>query len=220
MENDRDEPRYAIEANLPGQTEVWSDLPPRQTLAVVLGKPALVRGWLPLGRVTLATGYPLGLVRAWSHVAPDMRCLVYPRPEQTPPPLPWAAGGMGNGAVGGEGAEDFLGLRPYRPPDSPRRIAWKSLAADGSLLTKQFAGSDSQVIWLDWRGLPGDLDTEARLSRLTAWLVQARAAGLPCGLTLPGFDAPPLSDDAHFRACLQALALFGQPSQALGEGQT
>lgn len=209
LENERDEPRYAIEANLPGGPDIWNDLPPRQTVQTILGKPATQRGWLPLGRVTVATGYPLGLARAWSHVEPELRCLVFPRPEENPPPLPWATGGAGQGSQSGEGSEDFLGLRPYHPPDSPRRIAWKSLAPDGGMLTKQFAGSDGRVLWLDWRALPETLDTEARLSRLTAWLVQARAGGMACGLSLPGFDAPPLADDSHFQRCLEALALWG-----------
>src|SRR5918995_1052301 len=53
---------------------------------LVLAGPAPRRGWLPLGRVMLETRFPLGLFRAWSHVEPDARCLVYPRPERSPLP--------------------------------------------------------------------------------------------------------------------------------------
>ena len=53
----------------------------------------------------------------------------------------------------------------------------------------------------------GSLDTEARLSRLCAWLLQADKLGLSYGLRLPGLQIKPSSGEAHKRQCLEALAL-------------
>jgi uncharacterized protein (DUF58 family) len=168
------------------------------------------RGWLRLGRVTIETRFPLGLIRAWSYVEPELRCLVYPAPEADPPPLPaGAAGGWGSFA-GSRGSEDFSGLRSYQPADSPRHVAWKQVARDAPPLTKQFAGGTSAESWLDWAALPASLGTEARLSRLTAWVLAADLAGARFGLRLPGRELPCASGARHVRACLEALALHGE----------
>ena len=76
------------------------------------------------------------------------------------------------------------------------------------MLTKQFSGEAAQEIWLDWEGLPG-MDTEARLSQLTRWVLDADRDGLSYGLRLPGLQHPPASGLEHKHRCLQALALFG-----------
>lgn len=207
--NDRHQPRLALKASLKDGSSAMADLAPGENASLSLARPASRRGWLPLGRVTLETAYPLGLIRAWSYVEPDMHCLIYPCPESNPPAFPLAGAAGVSGARSGEGSEDFVGLRSYRPTDSPSRVAWKSLAGGGGLQVKQFAGGEECVPWLDWQTLPSGLDQEARLSRLTAWLMQARSVNLPCGLSLPGFSRPPSAEEAHYQDCLCALALFG-----------
>ena len=174
----------------------------------VLAVPARRRGWLPLGRVMLETRFPLGLFRAWSYIEPDSRCLVYPRPEPgaLPPPAPSAqAGGARSHA---QGSDDFSGLRSYQPSDSPRHVAWKSVARGDSMLTKQFAGDAVAELWLDLRDLPASLGLEERLSRLAGWVLAAERAGAHYGLRLPGGELEPGRGEAHRAACLQALALF------------
>ena len=104
------------------------DLPAASAREAVLAVPAPHRGWLPLGRVVLETRYPLGLFRAWSHVEPDVRCLVYPRPERAPLPAPAAADEAGAQRAHAMGSDDFAGLRGYQLQDSPRHVAWKAVA--------------------------------------------------------------------------------------------
>ena len=60
---------------------------------------------------------------------------------------------------------------------------------------------------LDYAALPASLAPEARLARLARWVLEAEAAGLRYGLTLPGAQLPPGEGEAHRRACLDALAL-------------
>ncbi len=200
--------RFAIAITRDRKDAVYSDVPARQTVNAVVAAPAARRGVLPLGRLTLFTHYPLGLCYAWAYVEPDVRCLVYPRPEAERVPLPLPASDAGTGIEHGSGGDDFFGLRSYHPGDSPGHIAWKAAARGQGLLTKQFSGRADAQLWLDWHSLPLTLDIEARLSRLARWVIDAHAAGLSCGLRLPALTLPPAPGDAHRERCLEALALF------------
>ena len=186
-----------------------------------LAVPAGRRGWLPLGRVMLETRFPVGLFRAWSYVRPDCRCLVYPRPEPgaLPPPAPSAQ--AGGARAHAQGSDDFSGLRAYLPSDSPRHVAWKSVARSDTqhargddFLTKQFAGEATAELWLDDATLPPALGLEARLSRLAGWVLAAERGGAHYGLRLPGREVAPGRGDVHRAACLEALALHEAPAEA------
>ena len=60
---------------------------------------------------------------------------------------------------------------------------------------------------LHWRQT-ADLgaDTEARLSRLCAWVLQADRIGARYGLRLPGREIAPDEGPNHRQRCLEALA--------------
>ena len=168
------------------------------------------RGWHMPGRFSVHSEFPMGLFRCWSVMELDWGVLVYPAPAADALPLPAPEPNDEDGpAMHAEGA-DFAGLRGYQPGDPPRRIAWKSVARGGlDLITKQFASGGTRGLWLDWRLTP-EQDTEARLSRLTRWALDAHAAGLAFGLRLPGREIPAQAGEAHLRICLEALARFGQ----------
>lgn len=168
------------------------------------------RGWLQLPRLTLETRHPLGLIRAWSLFQPDQCCLVYPAPEADAPPLSFGDDESVGDRGRGKGRDDFAGLRHHQPADSPRHVAWKAVARGGPWRTKEFDGAGTRSVWLDWNRLPALMGTEARLSRLTRWLIDADEAGLEFGLRLPGNEFPPARGQAHRHTCLAALALFGQ----------
>ncbi len=195
------------------------DVAPSDTAQAVLAVPAERRGWLPLGRVMLETRFPLGLFRAWSYVQPDSRCLVYPRPEAAalPPHAPSAQ--AGGARAHAQGSDDFSGLRAYQPSDSPRHVAWKSVARSDTqhalgddMLTKQFAGDAVAELWLDLADLPAALGLERRLSRLAGWVLAAERGGAHYGLRLPGSELAPGRGEQHRAACLEALALFEAPA--------
>ena len=61
---------------------------------------------------------------------------------------------------------------------------------------------------LAWSGLPPALPVEARLSRLTAWVLAAERAACPFALTLPGTNLPARQGREHRRAALTVLALY------------
>ncbi len=200
--------RYAVGVMLEKQHPQFVDVPAGDTVTATLTQHAPQRGIIQPGRFTLFTRFPLGLFRAWSKLDLDMTCIVYPQPDTAR--LPQLAGIQGNGdrAIAAEGRDDFRGMRPYHPGDSLRHVAWKAMAQGRGMLTKQFSGQARPELCLDWDDLTG-MDTEARLSRLCRWVLDAQSAGLSYGLRIPGSTLAPDNGEAHQRACLEALALFG-----------
>jgi uncharacterized protein (DUF58 family) len=185
------------------------DVPANGIAEVVLPVPAASRGWLPVGRVMLETRFPLGIFRAWSYVEPNLRCLVYPKPERSALPAPTAEAARGAMRSPMPGNDDYSGLRTYQLSDSPRHVAWKAVARSEDMLTKQFTGEAAAELWLDWNRLPPAMGVETRLSRLAGWVLAAERAGVNYALRLPGGELPPGRGEVHRAACLQALALYG-----------
>lgn len=212
LRNRRTEPRLALALRAGDGPLVMADVAADGESEVALPVPAACRGWLDLPRVRLESRYPLGFFVAWSYPRPALRCLVYPQPLPCPlpPAQPVAAMGEQGGAAG---REDFAGLRPRQPADSPRHVAWKAAARLGDaqpLPVKEFAGGAREELWLDWESLP-EGDDETSLSWLAGWVLAADAIGLPYGLRLPGREWPPASGAAHRGRCLETLALWGLP---------
>ena len=204
--------RHGIRLWVADAQSVSVDLPVGETVEAILTLPTQKRGWRVLPRFGIDTTWPTGLVRAWAYAAPDMRCLVYPRPANDAPDLPWSAGDIGQRPHESRGSDDFAGLRDHQPADPPRHVAWKTAARLGEtspLLTKQFDGGASDRIVLHWDDTAGH-DTEQRLAILTRWALDADAAGYAWGLSLPGTHLPPANGDAHLHAALTALALYEQ----------
>lgn len=208
LDNPSSLPRFAIGLDRGASPVAYCDIAAGLSAGLEFSVPATQRGLLHPGSFRLFSTFPLGLFRVWSHLSLGMSCLVYPRPAADTTPLPVAPSETQQGLLKGEGQEDFNGLRSYRPGDGLRHVAWKAVAQERGMLTKQFSGEAQQEIWLDWDDLPG-METEARLSRLTRWLLDADRAGLSYGLKLPDQLYPPAHGQEQMRRCLQALALFG-----------
>jgi uncharacterized protein (DUF58 family) len=186
----------------------YVNVPPRQHAQLSLRAPTEKRGWLKSPRFHLFTEYPLGLLHAWTYVYLDTKCLVYPRPEMNAPGLPLSGRKTGGAAKQEIGNDDFASLRNFRAGDSPKHIAWKAVAQEKGLLTKQFSGESGGEVWLDFSALEG-LDTEARLSRLTRWVLDADKAQLHYGLRLPNKNTGLAHGAEHRARCLETLALYG-----------
>lgn len=172
-----------------------------------LQMPAPRRGLLTLDHFEIVTRHPFGLFRAWSHLHMNLTCVVYPKPSPrglTPPPVETDTGGAQDSL---RGDEEFAGMRPFQPGDSPRRIAWKAYAREQGLQVKMYAGTAVTSHIFDWDALTG-LGTEARLSQLCRWIEDAYAEGRAFALKLPNQDIPANIGPAHRQRCLTALALF------------
>jgi uncharacterized protein (DUF58 family) len=207
LANDAHHDRYEIEVATRDSQAEPLDLPQKTTRLLTLSQRATRRGWCRLGRLRILTRHPGRLFRAWSPVALDGVCLVYPQPAPPGRPLPRQAAHDGDGCAAGRADTDFAGLKPAQPGDSPRRIAWKAYARNDELLLKEFSGAEHEPAVLDWDMLP-ELDTEDRLSQLTRWCLDALADGRPFGLILPGMAIPLGGGARQLERCLKALALF------------
>jgi uncharacterized protein (DUF58 family) len=205
--------RFAVILSARG-ARIMADVPAGEARTVSLAVPATARGRVPLGRVTLSSTYPLGLWKAWAYVHFPLAGIAFPSPEPSAPPLPHGAGGADSVAKGKGEDADLAGLRDYQRGDPPQRVAWKAVARGAGWYSKAFEGSGGGPVMLDWRALPADLDVEARLSRLSAWVLAAERTARPFALSLPGFALPPSQGREHRRLALTALALFPAPSQA------
>jgi uncharacterized protein (DUF58 family) len=173
-----------------------------------LDVPAMQRGLLPFGRVSVTTSYPLGLWRGWAWVHFPLSGVVFPMPESGAPPLPASPHGIDGDGRGGSEDADLSGVRDYRPGDPLQRVAWKAVARGGGWFTKEFEGTrGAGMLVLDWRSTPASMPAEARLSRLCAWVLACERAMRPYALRLPDVALPTGLGREHRHAALTALAL-------------
>ncbi|MDO6564582.1 DUF58 domain-containing protein [Amphritea sp. 1_MG-2023] len=170
------------------------------------------RGVFQPNALLIESYYPLGLFRAWTWVQTDLNALIYPRPVAGGQLTDLRAIDSTNPFPGQQserlGGEEFAGLEPYQPGMPLRRVAWKQFARGQGMHVKHYVELNDERRWLSWALWP-ELDTEARLSRLTWWVLQLHARGDDYGLMLPGCTISPAQGEAHRLRVLEALACFG-----------
>ena len=185
------------------------DIAAGQALTVTLDVAAPTRGRIALGRVTLTSSFPFGLWRGWAYVHFPLAGIVFPAAEIGAPPLPRGYGGADPLSQGTSDDADLAGLREFQRGDPPQRVAWKAVARGAGWFSKEFDGAGGGgPVALSWDALPRSLSVEARLSRLTAWVLAAERAARPFSLSLPGMHLPARQGRDHRRAALTALAVF------------
>jgi uncharacterized protein (DUF58 family) len=199
--------RFSVAICRRGDEPVYGDVLPHTMTMMVVPLSAPRRGLLPCGRLEIFTRYPVGLFHAWSYVDFDQRVLVYPRPDTTAGAPPLHSRSDTDEGIPVAGDEEFHMLRAYHPGDAPKLIAWKALARERGLLTKEFSAMATSELWLDWDEARAP-DVEARLSVLAQWVIQAERFGQSYGLRIPGTTISPARGEAHRTRCLEALALF------------
>jgi uncharacterized protein (DUF58 family) len=185
----------------------YAEIPAQGQAPVHLSWLAPRRGLHPLPVVRVESRYPFGLFRAWTIWRPAGQQWIYPRPESPTPPWPQVEATQGDdrhAARRGAGSE-FEGVRAYRRGDTLRQVVWKKAARTGELISRETAGAVQRELMLQWQQAQG-LDTEARLSRLAAWVIAADAAGHSWGLAVPGTELAPDNGSPHRHAALRALA--------------
>ncbi|MDP1519389.1 DUF58 domain-containing protein [Porticoccus litoralis] len=204
--------RGAIQCRFPKGEMTTVSLGDSSQCRFKLTVPAGHRGLYNPGRLRIESVYPVGLLRAWSHVDLNISALVYPAPIFTEQ-VPVGVRSSDDGAMqGAEGGDDFLALKTYRPGDSLKHVAWKHYAREQGLHTKHYGDNFDQQLWLDWDQFPG-LDREARLSRLCGMLLRVATTDQPYGLRLPGIVIEPDLGESHRQYLLAELALFDVPQR-------
>ena len=194
----------------------WADVPAGGSASVQIAFTPRRRGLHRIPTLTAETRFPLGTFRVWTVWRPAASVLVYPAPEDAPPPLPAGeprSGGAASAAKA-QNTGEFDGVRGYRRGDPMKLVVWKkaakhdtnSLSDSAGLVVRDAQQAQMHELWLDHvqAGVGG---LEAKLSRLCAWVLQSDKLGLDYGLRLPGREIKPASGEAHKRQCLEALAL-------------
>ncbi len=213
-------PRLALEVSPRGRVfkeafhATLGNLESESSQTTELTLPAPRRGSFEVGRLALTTVYPMGFFRSWRYEPTGAAYLVYPAPAGSLP-LPTGPAVTADAVAGvGGGGDDYVGARPYQAGESQRHVDWKAVARGQPLLIKQFSGTGSRRVWLEYDGVAHLADPEARLSQLSRWIVDADRAGFAFGLRLPGFEAEPARGRSHYHRCLAALARFDEPAPA------
>ncbi len=204
--------RSAIVVSLPEfetAREVIDEIAPGKAARVTLRFPAHERGEYRIDHFCITTVYPLGFLRSTREFAADQRYIVYPKPAgetKLPEPRPRTGSNAAQPDLG-EG-DEFAGVRAYIPGESQRHIDWKAVARGQAMMTKQFVTESAGLLYLDFTGTQFG-DTEARLSQLALWVIEAERARRPYGLRIPRTEIAPSVGDAHFHRCLRTLAVYG-----------
>lgn len=200
--------RYAVEYHLPKEKPIICDITANANSTLHLPITFTQRGMQPLPRFIVATTFPLGFFRAWSHIELQQSVLVYPKPGNDKV-LPPASTGEKEGEMHlRAGDDEFAGLRNYQAGDSFYRIHWKAAARHHVLQTKQYIGSADSEMWVKWDD-SRFADVEQRISQLTQWVLLAANTGLPYGFRIPGVEYPLATGLVHRNNCLKALAMYG-----------
>lgn len=198
----------------------WADVPAQGSATIhVTGLP-LARGQHTLPTLTAETRFPMGAFRVWTVWRPAARVWVYPAIESAPPPLPPGEPHAGEAKLSPvQATGDYDGVRAYRRGDPLKWVVWKKAAKawapsdtqqqsqTAHLISRDLQHTQARQLWLDL-SRTGCPNTEAALSRLCAWVVQADQQGLVYGLRLPKQEVPPASGPAHRKHCLRTLAAY------------
>lgn len=185
---------------------ITTHIPAQQSVSTVIDIPTEQRGYLSLGTVQLSSQFPLGLFKSWTNFKTDSRVLVYPKPEGELP-LPNAIGiGDMYKQSREKGLDDFAGFNNYRTGDPVHTIAWKAVARDEILRTKQFSSAQSGRRCISWNETDGGI--EKRLSQLCRWLLDSENAATSYRLELPNKTIDYGAGEQHLHECLTALALY------------
>lgn len=199
--------RYAIAAKIEQNAAVIEHIAVNKSCFFLLPFITHKRGLYSLPRMTVYTEFPLSILHAWAYAELPLQILVYPKPSGQQP-LPALLIDVRNSGVSrtSRGDDDFDGHKTYQLGDAASRVDWKASSRGSGLYTKIYSGEGAGDLWLDLATVNGEF--EARISQLAQWIVDAYAAQQRYGLKLPNLTLPPNDSQAHYRACMQALALL------------
>lgn len=216
IDNQNHAARYALAFERCVNRSIWNtatishviDIPENQVSSVYFTVPTQQRGKMQLGKIMVATQFPLGLFRAWAYIDLDFSGIVYPKPQGNRQLPHTFSDHTQSSRENYEGkGDDFIGYRDYQLGDSPRHVDWKAVARQQGWLIKQFGGGEvSQQIWLSWQNV-ALTDIETVLSQLCLWVLVADEQNAQYGLQLPTQQIKMNSGEQHRADCLKALAL-------------
>lgn len=169
----------------------------------------LARGVLPIERVLVEAGDPLGLFRRRLVAGPAAGALVLPRftslgavarPREFEAALAVPRAGSGN---------EILGVREYQRGDPLRRIHWRLSARRGELVVREFEPPGVRVLTVLLDSAPASRAAADQIARLAASEVwDCLVAGGRAALWAPGLEPTTPSEGRSLWALLEWLARY------------
>lgn len=161
------------------------------------------RGIATLPALTLASRFPLGLLRAWKVHSSPISIVVFPERRGVPHFPSSSYNTRANDPTG-----LFKEHRSYQSTDSARRIDWRASVRRQELLVKTQENHNKSALIFSWDQTADLQDPEARLSQLALWIDQAEKRGHPYALLLEDLKFPSNQGQDHYTKCMTTLALM------------
>jgi uncharacterized protein (DUF58 family) len=172
--------------------------------------PAQTRGQYHVREVVVTSCFPLGFWKTERRFPVNVVLTVYPKPEGD---LPWPEDTEPDESHQDEfsshSGDHFAGHRSYQPGESQRHVDWKAFSRGKGMLIKDYRGGGVGCVRFDLSAVPGT-DVEVKLSQLSRWVQQAFRDNVDFLLVLPDGQVGSGRGQAHYQACLTALAVFGK----------
>jgi uncharacterized protein (DUF58 family) len=157
---------------------------------IELPRSAHRRGVFESGTVRVTCGAPFGFMRTTRNVEVESRTMVVPtwvevRSFPILEPSSYPSDVLHERARTGAG-EEFLGVRDYRPGDSPRAVHWRSTARTGHLMVREYEERPSTRVGIVLaggdHGTPPESSFEALVSAVASIALYALSTGHPLDL--------------------------------------
>ncbi|MFK8076707.1 MAG: DUF58 domain-containing protein [Granulosicoccus sp.] len=204
--------RHGIRVSDDHGARLLTQIEPCDKTQAMLTRTVQTRGKSHLGRITLQSDWPLGLWTCWTYLHTPIAALVYPKPEDNPPPLP-VTSAQDDGPVSTPSLDgEVSGVREYRSGDSMGSIAWKSAAKGAGLQVRTFESSEAPAQIVLSLKSTGHYQLEEQLSRLCAWVLQIHSSKTDYKLELPGETSASDRAEQRYENALKAMALYGTDS--------
>lgn len=128
--------------------------------------------------LTLMSIYPLGLVRAWTHLYLKQQLITWVAPKAE-----LAMHDQHSMQV--QGADEFYALKNYQVGDRLNQVAWKQLARGQGMYIKQFTPhSEPKQMLIDYAAMPA-LEHEQKLALMMGLVEQCERQQQAYSLKLP-----------------------------------
>jgi uncharacterized protein (DUF58 family) len=214
LQNTSKRDRYSVQLEYEKSDDsACIDIARNSTATVALPFTALRRGVVNVPSLRISTTFPLGLIRVSAFWMPDGNADVYCVPEINGPSFYDAvsAAGVDDATSFLNTSENFSGVKIYSPGDKPRDMAWRQIAKFGGFdrgvfYTKIFDAEQGASRLFSEHLLGTDLSLDAKLSRITAWVLDAEKEGVRYGIDSLGVMINLGSGPEHCALCLRMLA--------------
>jgi len=170
---------------------------------------AVKRGKQVASKFKLYSEFPLGLFHAWTQVQLHNQVIIYPKPVKYELKITNFNQGNQQSTLSA-GDDDFSGVRDFIKGDSPKSMAWKTIARTSQLYTKEFTAETSDTLIFDIDSLQHTNNTEEKISILCDFILNASKEKLTYGLKLNSTLISPGHGAIHRHKCLTTLAMYQQ----------